>query len=81
MSERVEALQEIIERNQVWPVMAAKWGVENPVPRWLSRITSPAARISSNITLYWSMRYMPMPDPPGPPLPPLRCDELPFEPK
>jgi hypothetical protein len=34
MSERIEALQEIIERNQVWPVMAEKYGVENPVPPW-----------------------------------------------
>jgi hypothetical protein len=34
MSDRIEALQEIVERNQVWPVMAAKWGVENPVPPW-----------------------------------------------
>jgi hypothetical protein len=34
MSEHVEALQEIVERNQVWPVMAAKYGVENPVPPW-----------------------------------------------
>lgn len=34
MSERIEALQEIVERNQVWPRMAAKWGVENPVPPW-----------------------------------------------
>jgi hypothetical protein len=34
MSERVEALQEIVERNQVWSVMAAKYGVENPVPPW-----------------------------------------------
>jgi hypothetical protein len=34
MSERIEALQEMIERNQVWPVMAAKYGVENPVPPW-----------------------------------------------
>jgi hypothetical protein len=34
MSERVEALQEIVERNQVWPVVAAKYGVENPVPPW-----------------------------------------------
>jgi hypothetical protein len=34
MSERIEALQEIVERNQVWPVMAAKHGVENPVPPW-----------------------------------------------
>ncbi|CAN5187803.1 thiocyanate hydrolase subunit beta [soil metagenome] len=29
-----EVLQEIIERNQVWPVMATKYGVENPVPPW-----------------------------------------------
>jgi hypothetical protein len=34
MSERIEALQEIVQRNQVWPRMAAKWGVENPVPPW-----------------------------------------------
>ncbi|HTI75779.1 MAG TPA: thiocyanate hydrolase [Mycobacterium sp.] len=34
MSERIEVLQEIVARNQVWPVMAAKWGVENPVPPW-----------------------------------------------
>jgi hypothetical protein len=34
MSERIETLQEIVERNQVWPLMAAKYGVENPVPPW-----------------------------------------------
>jgi Nitrile hydratase beta subunit, N-terminal len=34
MSQRIETLQEIVERNQVWPVMAAKYGVENPVPPW-----------------------------------------------
>jgi hypothetical protein len=34
MSERIETLQEIVERNQVWPRMAAKWSVENPVPPW-----------------------------------------------
>jgi hypothetical protein len=34
MSERIEVLQEIVERNQTWPRMAAKWGVENPVPPW-----------------------------------------------
>ena len=34
MSERIETLDEIVQRNQVWPVMAAKWGVENPVPPW-----------------------------------------------
>jgi len=27
-------LDEIVERNQSWPVMAAKYGVENPVPPW-----------------------------------------------
>ena len=34
MSERIEVLQEIVHRNQVWPVLAAKWGVQNPVPPW-----------------------------------------------
>jgi hypothetical protein len=34
MSERIEVLQDIVQRNQVWPVMAAKYGVENPVPPW-----------------------------------------------
>jgi len=29
-----EVLQELVTRNQVWPVMAAKYGVENPVPPW-----------------------------------------------
>ena len=29
-----DTLQQIVERNQVWPVMAAKYGVENPVPPW-----------------------------------------------
>ena len=27
-------LQQIVERNQVWSVVAAKYGVENPVPPW-----------------------------------------------
>lgn len=27
-------LDEIVERNQTWPVMAAKHGVENPLPPW-----------------------------------------------
>jgi hypothetical protein len=30
----VVALHEIVARNQVWPRMAAKYGVENPVPPW-----------------------------------------------
>ena len=29
-----ETLKEIVERNQVWPRLAAKYGVENPVPPW-----------------------------------------------
>jgi hypothetical protein len=31
---RIGSLDQIVDRNQVWPVMAAKWGVENPVPPW-----------------------------------------------
>lgn len=27
-------LQRIVERDQVWPRMAEKYGVENPVPPW-----------------------------------------------
>jgi hypothetical protein len=29
-----QALKQIVERNQVWPRMAVKYGVENPVPPW-----------------------------------------------
>jgi hypothetical protein len=28
------ALRDIVHRNQVWPRMAAKYGVQNPVPPW-----------------------------------------------
>jgi Nitrile hydratase beta subunit, N-terminal len=34
MNERIDALQEMVERNQVWAVMAAEYGVENPLPPW-----------------------------------------------
>ncbi len=27
-------LDEIVERNHTWPVMTAKYGVENPLPPW-----------------------------------------------
>jgi len=30
----VVVLQEIVTHNQVWPRMAAKYGVDNPVPPW-----------------------------------------------
>ena len=29
-----EALRQIVNRGQVWETMAAKYGVENPVPPW-----------------------------------------------
>jgi hypothetical protein len=30
----IAPLRKIVQRNQVWSRMAAKWGVENPVPPW-----------------------------------------------
>jgi hypothetical protein len=30
----VDTLEEITQRNQTWPVMAGKYGVENPLPPW-----------------------------------------------
>jgi hypothetical protein len=30
----IETLKNIVARDQVWSRMAAKWGVENPVPPW-----------------------------------------------
>ncbi|MET0475341.1 MAG: thiocyanate hydrolase [Mycobacterium sp.] len=30
----IAPLQRIVERDQVWPKMAAKYGVENPIPPW-----------------------------------------------
>lgn len=29
-----DVLRTIVDRHQVWPEMAAKYGVENPVPPW-----------------------------------------------
>jgi len=34
MSDDSGVLATIVENNQVWPRMAAKYGVENPVPPW-----------------------------------------------
>lgn len=34
MSDDIGVLDTIIENNHVWPRMAAKYGVENPVPPW-----------------------------------------------
>jgi hypothetical protein len=31
---QIPTLRSIVERNQVWPRMAAKYGVENPLPPW-----------------------------------------------
>jgi len=38
MPEEPTTLKRIVERNQIWPVMAAKYGVENPVPPWKSSL-------------------------------------------
>jgi hypothetical protein len=34
----IELLQGIVERNQIWVRMAAKYGVDNPVPPWKSSL-------------------------------------------
>jgi hypothetical protein len=34
MADDISTLKSIVDRNQVWPRMAAKYGVENPVPPW-----------------------------------------------
>ncbi|KWX22673.1 thiocyanate hydrolase [Mycolicibacterium wolinskyi] len=38
MADEIATLKHIAERNQVWPRMAAKYGVENPVPPWKSSL-------------------------------------------
>src|ERR1700738_4572186 len=35
---KIAPLTKIVERNQVWGRMAAKYGVENPVPPWKSSL-------------------------------------------
>jgi hypothetical protein len=35
---RVPALESVVQRNQVWNRMAAKYGVQNPVPPWKSSL-------------------------------------------
>jgi hypothetical protein len=37
-NDSVEVLEEIAERNQSWPIMAEKYGVENPLPPWKSSL-------------------------------------------
>ncbi|MDA2894732.1 thiocyanate hydrolase [Mycolicibacterium sp. BiH015] len=34
MPRRIPVLDQIVERDQVWSRMAAKYGVENPTPPW-----------------------------------------------
>jgi hypothetical protein len=34
----IEPLRRIVQRNQVWTRMAAKYGVDNPVPPWKSSL-------------------------------------------
>lgn len=33
-SQAVDTLEKIAKGNQTWPVLAARYGVENPVPPW-----------------------------------------------
>jgi hypothetical protein len=33
-AEEFDVLEQIVERNHTWPVMTAKYGVENPLPPW-----------------------------------------------
>jgi hypothetical protein len=35
---KIAPLTKIVERNQIWGRMAAKYGVENPVPPWKSSL-------------------------------------------
>jgi hypothetical protein len=35
---KIAPLEKIVQRNQVWSRMAAKYGVENPVPPWKSSL-------------------------------------------
>jgi hypothetical protein len=37
-SDEIMPLTKIVERNQVWSRMAAKYGVDNPVPPWHSSL-------------------------------------------
>lgn len=35
---KIKLLKEIVERNQIWARMAAKYGVDNPLPPWKSSL-------------------------------------------
>jgi hypothetical protein len=57
----IAPLAEIVERNQIWPVMAAKYGVENPVPPWKTSLDGMCdaldrAACSSNIPTFKQRR-------------------------
>lgn len=34
LAQNFPVLDEIVERKQTWPIMTAKYGVENPLPPW-----------------------------------------------
>ena len=38
MNTPIGPLRQIVERDQVWPRMAAKYGVDNPIPPWKSSL-------------------------------------------
>jgi hypothetical protein len=47
----VEVLEEIAERNQTWPVMAAKYGVENPLPPWRTSLDGLCDALDRNCSI------------------------------
>ena len=50
----IEALKHIVQRNQTWPRMAAKWGVENPVPPWKTSLDLSAVQPREGLSVFWA---------------------------
>ena len=46
----VDTLEQIVHRNQTWPVMAGKYGVENPVPPWKTSLDGMCDAIDRSCT-------------------------------
>ena len=49
-SVRVQTLEWIVARGQVWPRMAEKYGVDNPVPPWKSSLEGMCDALDQNAT-------------------------------
>ena len=46
----VDTLEQIVHRNQTWPVMAGKYGVDNPVPPWKTSLDGMCDAIDRSCT-------------------------------